>query len=329
VIGHRGLSGWYPEHTLGAYRAAMRRGADFIEPDLVMTKDGVLIARHENDITHTTNVAKKFPKRKRTKLIDGVKVTGYFTEDFTFREIRRLYAVQRLPFRNQRLNKRYRVPSLREILKLVQKMSKLTGRPIGVYPETKHPTYFASIKLPMERKLIMELERADFLHKPGRLFVQSFEVGNLKKLHKMVHDLPLIQLLYTPKYQPYDLRLKKSRVTYGDMATPKGLKQIATYAKGIGVPKSMIVPIKGGKRLPPTTLLSNAHRAGLLVHAYTFRNEKRFLGKAWKTPVEEYQYFYRLGIDGVFSDFPDLAYIVRERMWRIGREKGLPLFAPR
>jgi len=312
VIGHRGACGYLPEHTLASYKLAIKQGADYIEPDVVSTKDGVLIARHENEISGTTDVAKKFPKRKRTKVIDGFKVTGWFTEDFTWAEIQTLRAKERVSFRNQKNNGKYRIPSLAQILSFLDAHNREHTKKIGVYIETKHPSYFQKIGLALEPKLLKVLKTYGFHHKNAPVFIQSFEVSNLQWLHKRT-KLPLIQLLYVPKFRPYDFVLKKDPRTYGSLMTPKGLKFIATYAKGIGPWKGLILP--GGKRarsLCTNKLIQNAHKHGLLVHAYTFRNEKRFLNKFFNgDPVQEYHFFMRLGLDGLFSDFPDTAHKAR------------------
>lgn len=308
VIGHRGAPGHLPEHTLASYSLAIQQGADFIEPDLVSTKDGVLIARHENDLSKTTDVAKRYPKRKRTKMIDGRKVTGWFSEDFTLKEIKTLRAKQAFPFRSQAHNTKYDIPTFEEILNLVEELNCAYGRKLGVYPETKHPSYFRSIGLPLEEKLVAMLKKFNMNHRKARVFIQSFEVSNLQYLRKIT-KVKLIQLLYTGKYKPYDFTLKKDKRTYGDLMTDKGLKFIASYADGIGPWKGLIL-LKGrkAKTFKNSGLIARAHKHNLLVHAYTFRNEKFFLSPLFKkNPMAEYHYFFRLGLDGVFSDFPGTA----------------------
>ncbi|TNE43280.1 MAG: glycerophosphodiester phosphodiesterase [Deltaproteobacteria bacterium] len=308
VIGHRGAPGWLPEHTLASYSLAIRKGADYIEPDLVSTKDGVLIARHENELSQTTDVAKKFPKRKTTKIIDGRKVTGWFSEDFTLKEIKTLRAKQSMPFRTKVHNGKYDIPTFREILGLVQELNCSQGREIGVYPETKHPSYFRSIGLPLEDKLLKELKNADMNHSKARVFIQSFEVSNLQYLRSKT-KVKLIQLLYTKKYKPYDFVVSKDKRTYGDLMTDKGLKFVASYADGIGPWKGLILP-KGRKAtsLTSTGLIDRAHKHKLLVHAYTFRDEALFLSPLFKkNPTAEYHFFMSLGLDGMFSDFPGTA----------------------
>ena len=310
VIAHRGASGYRPEHTLEAYEMAIGMGADFIEPDLVSTKDGVLIARHENEISETTDVAEhpEFASRRTTKRIDGREVTGWFSEDFTLAEIKTLRARERLPFRNQEFNGRFEVPTFAEVLDLARRKSAEAGRTIGVYPETKKPTYFRSIGLPLEEPLLAALKEAGSV----MVYIQSFETGNLKELRKRTH-LPLIQLLDV-EGQPWDLAVAGDRRTYRDLATPEGLAEIAAYADGIGPNKRLVVPVDGeGRLLPPTTLVADAHRAGLLVHPWTFRSDGRFLASEYDgDPKKEYAQFFEAGVDGVFSDFPDAAVRARE-----------------
>jgi glycerophosphoryl diester phosphodiesterase len=314
VIAHRGASGYRPEHTLEAYEMAIGMGADFIEPDLVSTKDGVLIARHENEISETTDVAEhpELASRRTTKRIDGREVTGWFSEDFTLAEIKTLRARERLPFRNQEWNGRFEVPTFQEVLDLARRKSTETGRTIGVYPETKKPTYFRSIGLPLEEPLLAALEAAGYQGRRAAVYIQSFETGNLKELRKRT-DLPLIQLLDV-EGQPWDLAVAGDRRTYRDLASPEGLAEIAAYADGIGPNKRLVVPVDGEGRLQPaTTLVADAHRAGLLVHPWTFRSDGRFMASEYDgEPEREYEQFFALGVDGVFSDFPDAAVRVRE-----------------
>jgi glycerophosphoryl diester phosphodiesterase/CTP:molybdopterin cytidylyltransferase MocA len=289
VIAHRGASGYRPEHTLAAYDLAIDLGADFIEPDLVATKDGVLIARHENEISETTDVAERpeFASRRTSRRIDGREVDGWFTEDFTLAEIKTLRAKERLPFRNQEYNGRFEVPTFQEVLDLARRRS------VGVYPETKHPTYFRSLGLPLEEPLLAIFDAACYRDRNAPVFVQSFETGNLKELRKKT-EVPLIQLLETG--QPYNLT------------------EIATYADGIGPDKRLIVPADDAGRLQtPTSLVEDAHRTGLLVHPWTFRSDPEFLASGYEgDPEKEYDQFFSLGVDGVFSDFADTAIHARE-----------------
>ncbi len=316
IIGHRGAAGERPEHTLESYRTAIAGGADFIEPDLVPTKDGTLVARHENEIGGTTDVADhpEFAVRRATKTIDGDEVTGWFTEDFTLAELKTLRARERLPRlrpANTAWDGRFDVPTFAEILALAKAESVRTGRTIGVYPETKHPSYFASIGLPLDQQLVDQLTAAGYRDQGDAAFIQSFEVANLKAL-RMMTRLRLIQLAAAEGHPADD-----AGVTYAAMTTPAGLRAIATYADGIGPDKAMIVP-RGpdGRSLPPTTLVVDAHAAGLAVHPWTFRAENVFLPAelrhgaspaAHGDVVAEMTAFFRLGVDGLFSDFPDLA----------------------
>jgi glycerophosphoryl diester phosphodiesterase len=325
VIGHRGASGYRPEHTLAAYELAIDMGADYIEPDLVSTKDGVLVARHENDITGTTDVAShpEFASRKATKTIDGLPITGWFTEDFTLAELRTLRAKERLPelrVTNTAFDGLYQVPTLDEVIALAKR------RKVGIYPETKHPTYFDSVGLSLEEPLVAALRRAGLDRPRSPVFIQSFEVGNLKQLNGLTR-VPLVQLLDATG-KPYDFVVSGDPRTYADLATPEGLAEIATYADGIGVNKDLIVPRDAQNRLgTPTRLVRDAHQAGLIVHGWTFRRENSFLPEDFRagnpaSPVylaatgdfpAELRLFYGLGIDGVFSDNPDVAVAVRAK----------------
>jgi glycerophosphoryl diester phosphodiesterase len=316
VIGHRGASGYRPEHTLAAYELAIMQGADFIEPDLVSTKDGVLVARHENEIGGTTDVAAKFPGRLTTKTIDGVAVTGYFTEDFTLAELKTLRAKERLPaLRSTAYDGLYEVPTLQEVIDLVQDYSRGRGtKAIGIYPETKHPTYFDGIGLSLEEPLVEALHGNGYNGNDKRVFIQSFEVANLKDLNSMT-KLPLVQLINSTG-APYDFVAGGDARTYADMTTPAGLADISGYAEGIGANKDLIIPRDvSGALLEPTTLIDDAHKADLIVHAWTFRAENTFLPldfRSSENPAEqgdlkgEIQLFLSLGLDGFFTDFPDI-----------------------
>jgi glycerophosphoryl diester phosphodiesterase len=321
VIAHRGASGYRPEHTLAAYELGARMGADYIEPDLVSTKDGVLVARHENEISGTTDIAARseFADRRATKTIDGVELTGWFTEDFTLAELKTLRAKERIPAirpRNTLYDGRYEVPTFQEVIDLSKRLSRELGRPIGIYPETKHPTYFRSIGLALEPPLVRALRRNDLDDRRDEVFVQSFEVSNLQWLDDRV-DVPLVQLLSTPTARPYDFVVSGDPRTYGELATPRGLNDIGRYADGVGPSKDYIVPREAsGRSLEPTAFVRDAHRAGLLVHPYTFRNENAFLPlelrssadpAAYGNAFAEYEQFFALGVDGLFSDNPDTA----------------------
>lgn len=330
IIAHRGASGYRPEHTLAAYEMAIDLGADFIEPDLVMTRDGVLVARHENEIGGTTDVAShlEFAGRRSTKTIDGLSLTGWFSEDFTLAELQTLRAVERIPAIRQRsslYNGLYQVPTLQQIIDLARRKSQEKGRTIGIYPETKHSTYFAGLDLPVEETLLATLRRNGLDRRDAPVFIQSFEVGNLRQLRSKTR-VRLVQLFGGPTDRPADFVAAGVRTTYGDMATPAGLAKIASYADGIGPPKTAIVPRDpAGNSQRPTTLVQDAHAAGLLVHVYTFRNENTFLPAELRVgddanPVfpilygrafEEYRQFFNLGVDGVFSDNGDTAVEAR------------------
>ena len=300
VIAHRGASGLRPEHTIAAYRLAIEQGADFIEPDLVPTKDGVLVARHENDISETTDVAAhpEFAARKATRTIDGKATSGWFTEDFTLAELRTLRAKERLPLlRSKDYDGRFEIPTFAEVIALAKRHK------VGVYPETKHPTYFASIGLGTDAPLLAELRKAGWDRVDAPVFIQSFEVANLRALAKRT-KVRLIQLM-DASGAPAD----GAALSYAAMATPEGLKAIAAYAYGIGPAKAMI---RDGDA-PATTLVADAHAAGLKVHPWTFRAENFFLPSALRAGIdprahgrlgEEIARYLALGVDGFFTDFP-------------------------
>lgn len=312
VIGHRGACGHRPEHTLTSYQLAIDMGADYIEPDLVMTKDGILMARHENEISGTTDVAEKFPERKTTKKVDGEEITGWFIEDFTLKEMKTLKARERLAFRNHSYDGKFEIPTFVEILDLVKKQSLIKKRKIGIYPETKHPTYFQSVGLPLEDALIKELKRYGLNKKGALVFIQSFEMENLKKLKKLT-PLPLIYLIDDPEKIPFDHVKNGDKRTYLDMLKPESLKEISSFVYGIGPYKRYILPTNNkGELTIATKLIEDAHAIGLKVHPYTFRNEAQYLHKDYQDdPKKEYLQFYELGVDAVFSDFPDQAISAR------------------
>ncbi|WP_027190033.1 glycerophosphodiester phosphodiesterase [Fundidesulfovibrio putealis] len=314
VIGHRGACGYRPEHTLASYELAIEMGADFIEPDLVSTKDGVLVARHENEISGTTDVAEKFPARKATKTIDGQKVEGWFTEDFTLAELKTLRAKERLEFRDHSHDGKYEVPTFQEVIDLAKKQSQAKGRTIGIYPETKHPSYFRSIGLGLEVPLVKALKAAGWDKADSPVFIQSFEIQNLKDMHTMI-NVPLVFLYDEPDMRPYDFVVANDKRTYADLTKPEELKAIAAFAKGIGPWKRLIVGENPDKTLKAAgSLIEDAHKAGLVVHPYTFRNEPRYLAPEYKgDPEAEYMQFFKLGVDGVFSDFSDTAVKARDK----------------
>jgi glycerophosphoryl diester phosphodiesterase len=313
IIAHRGASGHRPEHTLEAYALAIAQGADYIEPDLVATKDGVLVARHENEIGGTTDVAQRFPDRRTTKRIDGESVTGWFTEDFTLAELRTLRARERLPFRSHAFDGQFAIPTFDEVLALAARESRAQGRVIGVYPETKHPSYFRSIGLPLEEPLLAALTRAGHVTKDAPVFIQSFEVGNLEALRPRT-PLRLIQLV-SPIGAPPDLAARGDARTYRDLVTPEGLRAMRRYADGVGANTRMLVPVGADGTLgTPTSLIADAHAAGLLVHAWTLRSEPVFLAKGYGgDPIAEARQLLALGVDGLFCDFPDVGVAARGR----------------
>lgn len=346
VLGHRGATGYLPEHTLASYALAITQGADYIEPDLVSTKDGVLIARHEVNITGTTDVAThpEFASRRTTKTIDGITETGWFADDFTLREIRTLRAIQRLAFRAQQFNGVYQVPTFDEVLELARNAKRLHGREVGVYPETKHPTYHQRVGLPLERRLVDALARVGWNRASAPVFIQSFEVANLKALNRMTsvrlvqlidaNDVRLDGSIDSTGYGPADFVAAGDLRTYADLVTPQGLAEIATYADGLGPWKRYIIgavardanadgradDVDGNgtvddadrRATAATSLLADARRVGLFVHAYTWRNENGFLLADYGgDPLQEYLHYYCLGVDGVFSDNPDTAVTAR------------------
>jgi glycerophosphoryl diester phosphodiesterase len=332
VIAHRGASGYRPEHTIESYRLAIEMGADFIEPDLVSTRDGVLVARHENEIGGTTDVEDhpEFLSRRTTKEIDGVPVTGWFTEDFTLAELRTLWARERLPDvrpQSARHDGRFRIPTLDEVIALAQAESARLGRTIGIYPETKHPSHFDSLGLALEPPLLAALERAGWTEAADPVFIQSFETENLRMLRRRT-GVRLVQLMEA-QGRPWDLARRGDPRTYADLATPAGLAEIATYADAIGPDKALVIPRGADGRLaPPSPLVADAHAAGLQVHPWTFRRENVFLPADFQTgdstdpaflhsPGDlraEVAAFLAAGVDGLFSDNPDVALEARSRM---------------
>ncbi|MFN8944212.1 MAG: glycerophosphodiester phosphodiesterase family protein [Pseudobdellovibrionaceae bacterium] len=324
IIGHRGAPGTYPDHTLESYREAIRQGADVVEPDLVITKDGVLICRHENDLSQTTNVSKVFPQRKKTKTIDGRKITGWFSEDFTLKEIKQLRVRQPLAFRPQQYNDLFLIPTFDELLSMIIDETSISNRTIGIYPETKHPSYFQGIKLPLEEALLLALKKRGFPKNQSPVFIQSFEISNLKQIKSSQNyssEYKLVQLFGEGRIRPYDQVLLKLPTTYENMMTNEGLEQIKTYADGIGPWKRLIREESLDKSLlPPNNLVSRAQGFGLFVHVYTFRDEKSYLSTTYQEkPENEYFDYFDLGVDGVYSDFPATAKRARD-IW-MGQEE--------
>jgi glycerophosphoryl diester phosphodiesterase len=330
VFGHRGAAGYRPEHTLASYELAIRLGVDVIEPDLVSTKDGQLVARHEPEISATTDVSTRpeFAARRTTKLLDGVATTGWFTEDFTLRELRTLRAVERIPQirqRNTLYNGRYQIPTFQEVIDLAKRASQEYHRKIGIAPETKHPTYFRSQGLPLEPALVRTLVRNGLNRPDSRVYVQSFEVSNLVALNSVLR-VNLVQLT-SATGAPYDFVAAGDPRTYADLTTPAGLRQVARYADVLGPDKTQIVPRDAtGASQAPTTLVRDAHRAGLAVVPYTFRNENTFLPAELRSSADptaygnafgEYAQFFGLGVDGLFSDNGDTAREARDEYVRV------------
>ena len=347
VIGHRGAPGYLPDHTLEGYALAIELGADYVEPDLVATQDGHLIARHEPNLIATTNVKDlpQFAGRKRTAVVDGFPEEGFFASDFTLAEIRQLRAVQPLGERDPSFNGKFAIPTLDEVIELVKRKSREEGRRIGIYPETKHPTYHQQLGLALEDRLLHVLQRAGWNHRHAPVIIQSFETANLKYLRSRT-SVRLVQLVdandvnpdgtldfTAPFHKPYDWVVSGRQGLFSDLLTPQGLAEVRTYADGVEPWKPYLISSKCKQTvgnacadangdgavndadrvlLPPTSVVANAHRLGLLVHPYTFRNEQRRLASDFKgNPVNEYLAFYELGVDGVFSDFADTAFAAR------------------
>jgi glycerophosphoryl diester phosphodiesterase len=322
IIAHRGASGYRPEHTLESYRLAIRLGADYIEPDLVSTRDGVLVARHENEISGTTDVAAhpEFAARRTRKVIGGVAVTGWFTDDFTLAELRTLRATERLPGvrpQNTTFDGRFQIPTFEEILDLAWTEGRRLGRPIGVYPETKHPSYHASIGLPLEPALVAQLRAAGLDRPDAPVFVQSFEVANLRALAGEI-AAPLVQLVDSDE-PPADLVAAGDPRDHRALLSPAGLAEIAEYAAVVSPGKDLLISGQG----TPSPVLADAHAAGLDVHCYTFRRENQFLPPALRVgtdpaapgdAVGELARFLALGVDAVFTDFTDTAVFARAEL---------------
>jgi len=353
VIGHRGAPGYLPEHTIESYRTAIAMGADFIEPDVVSTKDGILIARHEPVLTDTTNVKTiaKFANRKRKETIDSIEYDGWFASDFTLAEIKELRAVQSRAPRSTRFDGAFEIPTLQEVIDLAKKETARLGRTISIYPETKHPTWHRAKGVPLEEPLVAQLNAAGYTSKSSPVIIQSFEISNLKKL-RMMTGVRIVQLLsaydndintgkpiYLPKdpdSAPWDWIASGDTRNYGDMLTKAGLAEIATYANAIGPWKRQILGVKGldtngdGKAIDVngdgaineadgvtnvfSTVIADAHAAGLIVHPYTFRDDVPLARDYAKDPAMEYRQLFAMGVDGLFTDFPDTAYKAREAM---------------
>jgi len=322
VIAHRGASGYRPEHTLASYQLAVEQGADFIEPDLVATRDGHLVARHEPVLDATTDIAQRpeFADRKTTRVLDGKAVTAFFAGDFTLAELKRLRAVQSNPARSKQYDGQFDIPTFEEILELARRESAARGRTVGVYPETKHPQFHVALGLPLEDRLLEILGHHGLDHAGGPVFIQSFESANLQYLRARTR-LPLVQLLDDGalEYDAAGTRVVGVSIPqYGDVRggqAPHTLADVARYADAIGPWKRQIVRDLHQPDLVVTDLIRQAHEAGLQVHTYTFRNEPATLAPQYRhDPLLEYRQFFELGIDAVFSDFPDTALRARDSL---------------
>ncbi len=335
VIGHRGASGYLPEHTLAAYQLAIEQCADFIEPDLVSTKDGVLVARHENEISGTTDVADhpEFADRYTTKIIDGQTISGWFTEDFTLAELKTLRATERIPDvrpDNAAYDGEFQIPTLQEVIDLARSSRTCDGNVVGIYPETKHPSYFDSIGLSMEEELVRILHANRYRGPRAPVFIQSFEVANLQDLAEMTR-LPLVQLVNCSG-RPADFAAAGDDRTYADLVTPEGLAFVATYADGIGACKNVLIPRNADGTLgEPSPVIDDAHEAGLVVHGWTFRRENRFLPAEYRSGTDpnapgdmvgEVRAFLAAGMDGFFTDNPDLGARAAEPFGRLRRGRS-------
>ncbi|MER6490466.1 glycerophosphodiester phosphodiesterase [Streptomyces griseorubiginosus] len=327
VIGHRGASGYRPEHTFGSYQLALDLGADIVEAgDLVPTRDGHLVCRHEPEIGGTTDVAdhKEFADRRTTKVLDGVSVSGWFTEDFTLAELKTLRAIERIPANrphNTLYNGRWEIPTFEEVLKWQDEQTRRRGKQVWIYPETKHPTYFRKLGLGLEERV------AKLLHKHGKdrrnspVILQSFEPTSIQRLNKLV-DNPLVVLLSAANTRPFDFVETGDPRTVADLITPKGLREIAGYAQGIGPTLDLVITKKADGSLDKeTTLVADAHKVGLILHPYTMRNENPFLPAEYRkgTDADAYgdafgafQRYFATGIDGVFTDNPDTGVLARQ-----------------
>ncbi|MEW2630515.1 glycerophosphodiester phosphodiesterase [Streptomyces sp. NPDC048389] len=319
VIAHRGASGYRPEHTMGAYRLALDMGAHVIEQDVVPTKDGHLVCRHENDITGTTDVADhpEFASRRTTKSVDGVSLTGWFTEDFTLAELKTLRAKERIPGTRQEntlYDGRWTVPTFEEVLRWAEKEGRRRGRPVWLHVETKHPSYFRGIGLGLEERLAKLLRRYGRHRADSPTFLQSFEPTSMERMARLVAT-PRVVLLWTPDDRPWDFREAGDPRTVADLITGEGLDWIARFAQGIGPLLDLVIPKDADGRLTePTTLVRDAHARGLVLHPYTMRNENTFLPADFRRGTDPdaygdvfgaYRAYFATGIDGIFTDNPD------------------------
>jgi len=326
VIGHRGASGYRPEHTFGSYQLALDLGADIVEAgDLVPTPDGHLVCRHEPEIGGTTDVAAhpEFADRRTTKVLDGVPTTGWFTEDFTLAELKRLRAIERIPANrphNTLYDGRWGIPTFEEVLKWQDEQTRKRGKQVWIYPETKHPTYFRKQGLGLEERVAKLLHKYGKDRKNSPVVLQSFEPTSIQRLNKLV-DNPLVVLLSTAASRPWDFVETGDPRTVADLVTRAGLREIAGYAQGIGPTLDLVIPKDAAGRLTtPTTLVKDAHAVGLILHPYTMRNENPFLPAdfrkgsdpdAYGDPFGAFRTYFATGIDGVFTDNPDTGVLAR------------------
>ncbi|MEU1408748.1 glycerophosphodiester phosphodiesterase [Streptomyces sp. NPDC005728] len=326
IIGHRGASGYRPEHTFGSYNLALDLGADIVEAgDLVPTRDGHLVCRHEPEIGGTTNVADhpEFAGRKTTKVLDGVPTTGWFTEDFTLAELKTLRAVERIPANrphNTLYNGRWEIPTFEEVLKWQDEQTRKRGKQVWIYPETKHPTYFRKLGLGLEERVAKLLRKYGKDSRNSPVILQSFEPSSIQKLNQLV-DNPLVVLLSSATGRPYDFVEAGDPRTVADLITPKGLREIAGYAQGIGPTLDLVITKNAdGTLAEPTTLVADAHKVGLVLHPYTMRNENPFLPAEYRKGTDADAYgdvfgafktYFATGIDGVFTDNADTGLLAR------------------
>lgn len=326
IIGHRGASGYRPEHTFGSYQLALDLGADIVEAgDLVPTRDGHLVCRHEPEIGGTTDVADhpEFADRKVTKTLDGVPTTGWFTEDFTLAELKTLRATERIPANrphNTLYDGHWSIPTFEEVLTWQDEQTRRRGRQVWIYPETKHPTYFRKLGLGLEERVAKLLRKHGKDRRDSPVVLQSFEPTGVQRLNTLV-DNPLVVLVSGATTRPWDFVESGDPRTVADLVTPKGLREIAGYAQGIGPTLDLVIPKKADGSLgTPSTLVRDAHKVGLVLHPYTMRNENPFLPTEYREGTDADGYgdafgafhtYFATGIDGVFTDNPDTGVLAR------------------
>ncbi|WP_432067713.1 glycerophosphodiester phosphodiesterase [Streptomyces sp. C10-9-1] len=328
VIAHRGASGYRPEHTLGSYQLALDMGAHVIEQDLVPTRDGHLVCRHENDISGTTDVADRpeFASRRTTKSVDGTSLSGWFTEDFTLAELKTLRAKERIPTirqENTLYDGRWTVPTFEEVLRWAEREGHRRGHPVWLHVETKHPSYFRGLGLGLEERLARLLRRYGRHRANSPVFLQSFEPSSMQRMARLVAT-PRVVLLSGPASRPWDFVEAGDPRTVADLVKPAGLDWIASIAQGIGPTLDLVVPKDAAGRLTePTTLVRDAHARGLLLHPYTLRNENAFLPADFRRGTDPaaygdafgaYRAYFATGIDGIFTDMPDTGLLAAEEV---------------